>query len=73
MTVHVLAQRSTGALVGTTNVRRPALDMMVERVARGLLAWSERRVARLQISHERMALLRANERTASSGGSTFVR
>jgi hypothetical protein len=73
MTVHVLAHSSTSALARSASIRRPALDLMVERVARGLLAWSDRRVARLQVSHERMQLLRANERTAARGGSTFVR
>lgn len=65
MSVHVLAR--------TASIRRPALDVLVERVARSLLAWSDRRVVRRQVSHERMALLRANERAASRGGSTFGR
>jgi hypothetical protein len=60
----------------TTVTRRPAVDVLAEKLARRLLAWSDRRQemrsqedrgkrsARqsVQPSHERMALIRENER-----------
>jgi hypothetical protein len=52
---------------------RPAVDILVERAARGMLAWSERRANKNQVSHERMDLLRANECIAAHGGSDVAR
>jgi hypothetical protein len=66
VTVHAFARNPSG-------VRRPAFDVLVERVARSLLAWSTRRSANRMLSHERMALLLSNDRTAPRGGSTFAR
>ena len=50
---------------------RPAIDIVIERVALGMLAWSERRAEKSLISHERMCLLRAN--AALRGGSGVAR
>jgi hypothetical protein len=46
----------------TAVTRRPAVDILVERLARRLLAWTTRRQQIAQPSHERMALIRGNER-----------
>ena len=56
----------------TTVTRRPAVDVLAEKLARRLLAWSDRRqemrreevrgTQSSQPSHERMALIRENER-----------
>jgi hypothetical protein len=56
----------------TTVARRPAVDVLAQKLARRLLAWSDRRQEMrseevrgqqsAQPSHERMALIRENER-----------
>lgn len=56
--------------------RRPALDVLVEKLARRALAWSARREAErlprnLQPTHERMALIRENERQRLWAGSPY--
>ncbi|MEJ1230129.1 MAG: hypothetical protein WDM88_05120 [Galbitalea sp.] len=56
-----------------TPVRRPMIDVAVERLARRLLRWSERRAALTQPPHERMTLIVHNERTRPAGGSTVGR
>jgi hypothetical protein len=56
-----------------TIARRPRVDVMVERLARRLLRWSEARSDKLQLSHARVALLRENERTRFVGGSSLGR
>jgi hypothetical protein len=55
----------------TTLAHRPLLDVLVERLARRLLAWSDRRVVKHQLTHERVALLIALERGAHRGGSSI--
>ena len=62
------------AMRRTSNV--PASDLLIEKVALSLLAWSDRRVqkSRVQktkISHERMALLLENQRTTDRSGSSL--
>jgi hypothetical protein len=57
----------------TTIARRPASDVLVEKVALRLLAWSDRRAVKNQLSHERMALLIENQRSSSRGGSSLGR
>ncbi len=57
----------------STIARRPAIDIVIERVARGLLAWSDRRAQKSLFSHARMELLRANESGAPHGGSSIAR
>jgi endonuclease III len=56
-----------------TSAHRPAVDVLVERAARSMLAWSDRRANKNQISHERMDLIRANECVAVHGGSSVAR
>jgi len=56
-----------------TSTHRPAVDILVERAARSMLAWSDRRAGKNQVSHERMELLRANECAAVRGGSDVAR
>lgn len=59
-------------------VRRPAVDVLAEKVARSLLAWTNRRQQVARPSHDRVALLRANEQLrlkalAASGHSPLPR
>ena len=54
----------------TTIARRPASDVLVEKVALRLLAWSDRRAVKNQLTHERMALLLENQHSATRGGSS---
>lgn len=58
---------------GSTLAPRPVFDVLVERAARKMLAWANRRASKTVVSHERMSLLIANERTRSSGGSAIGR
>ena len=55
------------------SAHRPAVDILVERAARSMLAWSDRRANKNQFSHERMHLLRANVCAAARGGSDVAR
>lgn len=55
------------------NVRRPALDVMIEKLGRHLLRWSDARAAKLVPSRERLALIRENERARFVGGSQLGR
>jgi hypothetical protein len=55
----------------TTIARRPAVDVLVERLARSLLAWSDRRANANQLSNERVTLLRENQRNSACGGSAL--
>jgi hypothetical protein len=57
----------------STAARRPAVDVAVERLAKSLLAWSARRAKKNELTHERMMLIIANERTAPHGGSQIGR
>jgi hypothetical protein len=57
----------------STVARRPAVDVAVERLAKSLLAWSDRRAKKNQLSHERMALILENQRSAHHGGSPLGR
>jgi hypothetical protein len=58
----------------TTVFRRTAAEILAEKLARRLLAWSTRRQQRAaQPSHEHMALIRANVRHEVAGGSSFGR
>jgi hypothetical protein len=61
------------AMSSHTIAHRPAVDILVERAARGMLAWSDRRANKNQLSHERMHLLRANLCAATHGGSDVAR
>jgi hypothetical protein len=68
----------TASTFGTTSntasiARRPIVDVTVERIARGLLAWSDRRAQNNRILHERMALLLENQRSTERGGSQLGR
>jgi hypothetical protein len=59
---------------GTTRTaHRPAADALVEKVALRLLAWSDRRAKKNQLTHERMALLLENQRASTRGGSSLGR
>jgi hypothetical protein len=53
--------------------RRPVVDVMVEKLARRLLRWSDARVAQQVPSRERLALIRENERVRFVGGSSLGR
>ncbi len=61
----------------STIAHRPTSDVLVEKVALRLLAWSDRRAAkraeRNVLTHERMALLLENQRSATRGGSSLGR
>ena len=58
---------------GTTVAARPAADILIEKVALKLLAWSESRVKKNQLTHERMSLMLENQRAANRGGSPLGR
>jgi hypothetical protein len=58
---------------GTTVAARPAADILIEKVALRLLAWSEGRAKKNQLTHERMALMLENQRAANRGGSSLGR
>jgi len=60
----------------TTAVHRPALDILVEKLARRLLAWSEARADREAIAqpdHDRIALILQNDALLFRGGSPLGR
>lgn len=71
MTTHVLSNHSSSTLRPSSQAHRPAVDLLVERAAKSMLAWSDRRAEKNLVSHERMALLRAN--AAEIGGSSVAR
>ena len=58
---------------GTTVAARPAADILIEKVALKLLAWSDSRAKKSQLTHERMALILENQRAANRGGSSLGR
>ena len=68
----------TASTFGTTSnttaiARRPVVDAAALRIAGGLLAWSDRRAQKNQLSHERVALMLENQRSAYHGGSGLCR
>jgi hypothetical protein len=72
--VSTMTASTFGTTSNTTTVpRRPAVDIAVERLAKSLLAWSDRRAQKHQLSHERMALILENQRSAHHGGSSLGR
>jgi hypothetical protein len=73
MSTTTISQQSCHAVA-----RRPAVDIVAEKLARRLLAWTTRRQQNAQPTHERMALIRENERLrngalATSAGSPVGR
>ena len=54
-------------------MHRPAVDIVAEKLARRLLAWTTRRQQSSRLTHERMALIRENERMQLTAGSSFGR
>jgi hypothetical protein len=53
---------------------RPVVDVVAERMAQSLLSWTNSRAERSELSHERVALIRANTtHTATGGGSALWR
>jgi hypothetical protein len=61
------------ASISNTIAHRPAADILIEKVALRLLAWSESRAKKNQLTHERMALMLENQRAANRGGSSLGR
>jgi hypothetical protein len=63
--------------VATNAIGVRASDVLIQAVALRLLAWSERRAAKRavknQLTHERMALILENQRSATRGGSSLGR
>ena len=57
----------------TTSAHRPGFDLLVERVAKSLLAWSDRRATRHELTHERMALILENQRATNRERSSLRR
>ncbi|HEX4442362.1 MAG TPA: hypothetical protein VHZ81_02210 [Galbitalea sp.] len=55
----------------TTTIHRPTVDVVAEKLARRLLAWTTRRQQSARITHERMALIRDNERVKLWAGSAL--
>lgn len=68
MTAHAVSNQCN-----STIAQRPLVEVLVERAARRMLAWSDRRANSNRISHERMQLLRANQGLATHGGSAVAR
>ena len=58
---------------GHTNAARPAFDILVEKIALNMLAWSDRRALKNQLTLERVTRLREVERSADLGGSPLGR
>ena len=73
MTTSTMNTLSNHSSMSSHSAHRPAIDILVERAARSMLAWSDRRAGKNQVSHERMELLRANECAAAHGGSDVAR
>jgi hypothetical protein len=72
--VSTMTASSFGTTSNTTAIaHRPAVDAAVERIARSLLAWSDRRAQKNQLTNERMALILENQRSAYRGGSSLNR
>jgi hypothetical protein len=57
----------------SASAHRPAVDLLVERAAKSMLAWSDRRAAKNQLGTDRVALLLENQREATRGGSSLGR
>jgi hypothetical protein len=57
----------------STAAHRPVFDIMVERAAKRMLAWSNRRAGQNQLGADRVALLLENQRQSSRGGSSLGR
>ena len=66
MTVQAFSHQSR-----TTIAHRPTSDVLVEKIALRMLAWSDRRAAGNQLTHERMALILENEHTTHHHGSSL--
>jgi hypothetical protein len=70
MTVHAFSNQSH-----TTTAHRPVSDVLVEKVALRMLAWSDRRATKRAVknplTHERMALILENERNTHHDGSSL--
>jgi hypothetical protein len=72
--VSTMTVSTFGTTSNTTAIaRRPAVDAAALRLARGLVAWSERRASKSQLSHERVVLMLENQRSAHHGGSPLNR
>jgi hypothetical protein len=74
MTAHVLnsgAMSSHSHRAASTIAARPTSDILIEKVALSLLAWSDRRAQKSIITHERMTLLLQNQRIANRNGSSL--
>lgn len=56
-----------------TIAHRPVIDILIERLTKKLIAWSERRAKKNQLTHHRMALIHENEPNATRGGSPIAR
>jgi hypothetical protein len=73
MTAQALSHSSGTTGLGTTIGARPASDILIERVALSMLAWSDRRAKKNQFTSDRVARLREVERSAHLGGSPLGR
>jgi hypothetical protein len=73
MTAQALSNSSGTTGSGNFTAARPAVDILIEKLALSLLAWSERRAKKNQLTHERIALILENQRNASRGGSPLGR
>ena len=57
----------------STIAHRSVVDILVERAARSMLAWSDRRAKKNQLGAERVSLLLDNQRQTTRGGSSLGR
>jgi hypothetical protein len=69
--VEVLSTTTISQQSCTTAMHRPTVDLVAEKLARRLLAWTTRRQQSSRLTHERMALIRDNERAKQLAGSTL--
>ena len=69
--VEVLSTTTISQQSCPTAMHRPAVDVVAEKLARRLLAWTTRRQQSLRLTHERMALIRENERMQLPAGSSL--
>jgi hypothetical protein len=73
MTTALSNHQSLSRQASRVATHRPAVDILVERAARSMLAWSERRARTSMVGADRIALLVENQRAAERGGSAIGR
>jgi hypothetical protein len=73
VTAQAISRHSGTSGSGTTSSARPASDILIERLALSMLAWSDRRTQKNKLTLERIARLREVAQSAHLGGSPLGR